>query len=609
MEPTQALIKLICLPFSSFLSLADRLAIPFLISSFLIGLGVYIFSQKKSIPGFVQYCFPKSIYLHPSAILDYKFFYFSNLLTPLFIYPLAAYLSLKFSNILQDLLFGLGVHPLPLFSPLGLLGPLLFSLIYTIALGVAFDFGLYFSHYLSHKIPWLWEFHKVHHSAGTLTPMTVRRMHPMDDILTNCFVGLFVAIVDALLRCFIEGPVAAINVFNINLLFFLFYFLGYHLRHSHVWVDYGKFWDKIIISPAQHQIHHSTSPKHFDKNMGFIFAFWDRMFGTLYVPVGREEITFGINHDGEHLRYSSLARLFFLPFLTMFKHFGKTPSPLNLWLLLIVPFVLSPIIAVAMDKAKPNIFLEDLTSPEVHQLIANGYTRVLVPTGGLEQNGPHMVLGKHNFIIRATSEKIAQRAGHMLVAPVVPYTNCGSVDPPSVHMRFTGSVSLTEDTFASVLECVARSLKQGGVKEIYFLGDHGLSQKVQDKVAAKLTSEWQKDGVKAVNLSDYYFQNGQYMSFRLQGWSKERFGGHARVSDTSELMVVHPEGIRKDLIKLGKNDDGSGVDGDPTPANREIGEQMLDMKIRAAVQQILSPNQAAMQVQKPVNSTNQSLSD
>src|ERR1700733_15107607 len=169
MEPTQALIKLICLPFHSFVSMADRLAVPFLFSSFLIALGLFVCRREKSILGFIQYCFPKNIYLHPSSILDYKFFYISNLLTLLFIYPLAAYLSLQFSHVLQDYFFGLGVRPVFLSSPIG---PLLFSVLYTIVLALAFDFGLFFAHYLVHKIPWLWEFHKVHHSAAVLTPIT-----------------------------------------------------------------------------------------------------------------------------------------------------------------------------------------------------------------------------------------------------------------------------------------------------------------------------------------------------------------------------------------------------------------------------------------------------
>jgi len=439
-----------------------------------------------------------------------------------------------------------------------------------------------------------------------LTPITVRRQHPLDDILANCFLGLFVGLADALLRCFIGGPVAQINVFNINLVFFAFYFVGYNIRHSHVWIDYGKTLDRIFISPAQHQIHHSIKQEHWDKNMGFVFSFWDSMFGTLYVPEGKEEIIFGLNEQGEHLQYSSVPRLFFLPFVRALKHINGRPVLSNAWLVLILPFVFSPMIVAALENSKQDVFLEDLTSPEVRQLIANGYTRVLVPTGGIEQNGPHMVLGKHNFVIKFASEKIAQRAGHTLVAPAVPFSACGNISPPTMHMRFAGSISLTDSAFADVLDCVARSLKQSGFKEIYFLGDHGPSQKIQDEEAAKLTAEWQKDQVKVVNLSDYYFHNGQSFSLWLKGLSPEKIGSHASIRDTSELLAVHPEGVRKSLLKPGHGEDGTGVEGDPSQANRETGQQMLDMKIRAAIQQILSPNRAAIQYQRPAKSDNQS---
>ncbi len=569
----------------------DRLGVPYLVSSLLLAAAVYMVSQRCSIGQFFRSAFPKQVYLHPSAILDYKFYYINTFVSLLLPFALATWLSAKFSHVVQDSIYMLGIKPALVFAPFHWLGPLLFSVFYTLAMAVAYDFGLFFSHYLLHKIPWLWEFHKVHHSAAVLTPVTVHRMHPVDDFLTYSFIGLFTAITDAVLRCCIAGPVAAVNIYSVNLMFFLFYFFGYHIRHSHVWIDYGKTWDRVFISPAQHQIHHSLKVAHWDKNMGFILALWDRLFGTLYVPQAKEEITFGLNKKGEHKHYSSVLRLYFLPFIKGVKHLRGRPVALNLCLLLILPVVFAPLISAAMDKTKPNVFLEDLTSAEVRDLINSGYIRVLVPTGGIEQNGPHMVLGKHNYIVRAASEKIAIRAGHTLVAPAVPYTACGNISPPTEHMRFAGSISLTDEALAATLECVARSLKASGFKEIYFLGDHGPSQKVQQAVADKLTAQWQGEQVRVVNLSDYYLQNGQYMSLRLQGMDANKIGNHAGVRDTAELLAVHPAGVRRALIKAGTADDG--VIGDPTGANEAIGEQMLDMKVRAAVQQILSPNRAA----------------
>jgi sterol desaturase/sphingolipid hydroxylase (fatty acid hydroxylase superfamily)/creatinine amidohydrolase/Fe(II)-dependent formamide hydrolase-like protein len=606
----ESFLRILFLPITKIVMVTDRLGLPYLLSSLLLAFLVYAFTQRYSIVRFFKFCFPKKVYLHPSAILDYKFYYVNTFVQAFFPLSLTIWLSASFSQVLQDFFFGFGIKPVFAFAPFHWLGPLLFSIFYTLALAVAFDFGLFFSHYLLHKLPWLWEFHKVHHSAESLTPVTVHRMHPMDDFITYCFVALFTSIVDAVLRVFIAGPVAEINIYSTNLMFFLFYFFGYHARHSHVWIDYGKNWDNILISPAQHQIHHSTKRQHWDKNLGFIVAFWDRLFGTLYVPAEKEEISFGLNEEGEHKHYSSMTRLYFLPFVRNLRYLGTRPHVLNLCLLLIVPVITSPLIASALDKAKPNVFMEDMTSQEVKDLIAHGYIRAIVPTGGVEQNGAHMVLGKHNYIIKATSEKIAIRAGHTLVAPPIPYSACGNICPPTGHMRFTGSISLTDDAFASVLECVARSLKQSGFKEIYFLGDHGPSQKIQNDVATKLSAEWQndqtKDPVKVVNLSNYYLENGQYMSFRLQGWDAKKIGTHAGIRDTAEMMAVHPQGVREKLMKAGTLNDGSGVDGDPTGATPLIGQQMLEMKIRAAVQQILSPSQTATKFTAPPKSGSES---
>src|SRR5207253_7459894 len=102
----------------------------------------------------------------------------------------------------------------------------------------------------------------------------------------------------------------------------------------------------------------------------------------------------------------------------------------------------------------------ELTSPEVCAAIAAGYTTAIVPTGGTEQNGPHLVIGKHHEVVTFTSERIAKELGHTLVAPVLDYTPEARIDPPEGHMRFAGTISVPDAVFAAVLECAARSLRQ-----------------------------------------------------------------------------------------------------------------------------------------------------
>jgi creatinine amidohydrolase/Fe(II)-dependent formamide hydrolase-like protein/sterol desaturase/sphingolipid hydroxylase (fatty acid hydroxylase superfamily) len=572
----------------------ERYFYAYLATSFLIALFLYVIvARSHTILSFFSFAFPKSVYLHPSAILDYKYFYSNTLLEGIFVLPAIALLTASFGQVTRTVFYGFNLHPFINVHPL------LCSVLYTIVLALAYDFGLYFGHFLAHRVPWIWEFHKVHHAAETLTPFTVARMHPVDDLISMGFASCIMVLFDTVFRTLFGGPIALFYVFGLNFLFFLFYAAGYNLRHSHIWVDYGQFWDRILISPAQHQIHHSIRKKHWDKNMGFILSIWDGMFGTLYVPKEKEEITFGLNKEGEHKQYSSLTKLYFLPFLRVLAHFRGRPKAWNLAILILIPFAMAPVLVGALDKAKPRVFMEDLTSTEVQDMISHGFTKVLVPTGGIEQGGAHLALGKHNFIVKVTSEKIALRLGHTLVAPVIPFSPAGDVSPPTKHMRYAGTITLSEPVFEAVVESVARSLKQHGFKEIYLLGDHGGAQKAQQAVADKLSKEWQAEGVKVIQLDDYYSGNGQFLSLRLRGLSGS-VGSHASIADTSEMLCVDPDGVRMGLAKAGHEGDGSGIEGDPKTASKSLGEDFIEMKVRAAVQEILESENRQAYLRKPL---------
>ena len=142
--------------------------------------------------------------------------------------------------------------------------------LYTLTVLIAFDLGVFVAHYLQHRVPVLWEFHKVHHSARVLTPITVYRMHPVDDILSGSCVALTVGAVAGTFAWALGGPIGELLVLGVNLGLFLFYVVGYNLRHSHVWLSYPRWLSGLLVSPAQHQIHHSRAPVHFDKNLGFV---------------------------------------------------------------------------------------------------------------------------------------------------------------------------------------------------------------------------------------------------------------------------------------------------------------------------------------------------
>jgi creatinine amidohydrolase/Fe(II)-dependent formamide hydrolase-like protein len=236
----------------------------------------------------------------------------------------------------------------------------------------------------------------------------------------------------------------------------------------------------------------------------------------------------------------------------------------------------------------PNtISMVDMTWLEVRSAIAHGYTTVIVPSGGIEENGPHMVLGKHDYIVRYTAERIASELKNTLVAPVVSFVPQGDFSPPTGNMQFPGTIGVSDSVYAGLLEGIARSLKSAGFKTICFIADHGESQPPQNDVAARLTQEWMKDHVTVVSVADYYADEPQTQYLLAQGETRTSIGFHAGITDTSELLAAHPEGV--DLRRFAEMPftfAASGASGDPMRASVERGKALLDIKIAAAVRQI-----------------------
>jgi sterol desaturase/sphingolipid hydroxylase (fatty acid hydroxylase superfamily) len=163
----------------------------------------------------------------------------------------------------------------------------------TAFLFLAYEFGYWFDHYLSHRIPLLWDFHKVHHTAEVLSPLTNFRVHPIDSLVFGNILGLSLGITGGVVTFLQLGR--PFEVGGTNLILVTFFFITVHLQHSHVWIATTGVLGRVIMSPAHHQIHHSDSPKHFNKNFGSCLSLWDWVFGTLHVPDrNRERLTFGV---------------------------------------------------------------------------------------------------------------------------------------------------------------------------------------------------------------------------------------------------------------------------------------------------------------------------
>ncbi|MBV9557378.1 MAG: sterol desaturase family protein [Pseudolabrys sp.] len=168
----------------------------------------------------------------------------------------------------------------------------------TVMLFLAYELGYWFNHWLSHRVPVLWEFHKVHHSAEVLTPLTNFRVHPVYTWVFANILAFSAAVANGIAN-YMFGETAyqyALSDSNIILVFFIHLYV--HLQHSHVWISFTGWLGRVLVSPAHHQVHHSMNPKHFNKNFGSCLALWDWIFGTLYVPgKEREKLSFGVAPD------------------------------------------------------------------------------------------------------------------------------------------------------------------------------------------------------------------------------------------------------------------------------------------------------------------------
>jgi creatinine amidohydrolase len=238
-----------------------------------------------------------------------------------------------------------------------------------------------------------------------------------------------------------------------------------------------------------------------------------------------------------------------------------------------------------------TVFLEELTWTEVRDGLAAGVTTVILPTGGTEQNGPHMVLGKHNYLVRYKAGEVAQRLGNALVAPVVAYVPEGDVAPPSGHMRFPGTITTPPEVFEQVLEYAARSFRQHGFLDIALLGDSGGNQASQAAVAERLNQEWADTPVRVHHLTDYYPGPGDAWLV-TQGEREEDVGSHAGMHDTASLLFLNPAMLRPDKLAPGVRGDGSGTVGNPARSTAAYGARILEMQIDAAVRQILRLRQS-----------------
>lgn len=306
--------------YQNFLGNTIRVAPIYLVATVLIAYLIYLI-RKVDIP-FRQWILPTEIVRSKSSLTDVKLFFGGRL------FALTGFLgSVTITTATATMIFvALGgkmsasdLHPLAIAFLVMLVS----------------DFSVYWIHRIHHEQPVLWPFHSVHHSAEVLSPITVYRKHPIYDIFAALLRSVLIGALQGLLLALFTDTITASQIAGINVFYFLFNILGSNFRHSHIWISYGRVLEHILISPAQHQIHHSRAVKHHDKNYGEILAVWDWMFGTLYIPDAYEKLDFGLS-DREGV---------------------PTPQPHNgFWQAIYVPFVESwnAIVRNRTPEAKPE---------------------------------------------------------------------------------------------------------------------------------------------------------------------------------------------------------------------------------------------------------------
>ncbi len=234
--------------------------------------------------------------------------------------------------------------------------------------------------------------------------------------------------------------------------------------------------------------------------------------------------------------------------------------------------------------------LERLTSPELAARIAAGTRTVLVPIGGTERNGAHMVLGKHNVRVGRLAERIAAELGNAVVAPVLAYVPEGDIDPPTQHMRSAGTISIPEAAFESLLEGAARSLRRHGFTLIVLLGDHGGYVPSLRRVAERLNRAFAGGTAPArvLLLQSYYDASQRDFARWLgqRGYSEAEIGRHAGLADTALALAVDPTLVRSELLSAPATAKADGVSGDPRRASAELG--------RVGVERIVAVSTAAI---------------
>lgn len=266
-----------------------------------------VYRRQNARGGFLRWLLPAKIYLHPSHFIDLQLFVITRAMAAVGVLGTVSLTTATAAVVAAQI------------SPPALGALHLSPFLVAFLMWLPSDFANYWTHRLFHNAARLWPLHAVHHSAEVLTPLTTYRQHPLGVIIAVALQSIVIGGVQGVLLGNIAPQTTVAMIAGANACFVLANAALAALHHSHVWLSFGPFCERIIISPAQHQIHHSTNAAHYNKNFGNTLALWDWMFGTLYIIRGPEDLQFGLTEAAEQpLRTQRLLPILLNPIQRMF---------------------------------------------------------------------------------------------------------------------------------------------------------------------------------------------------------------------------------------------------------------------------------------------------
>lgn len=285
----------------------------YIFTSIVLAFYVYVRSKSstsKKSGGFLTYLFKRENYTSKSALTDYSFLIFNGFVKVLLFGSLGYWISNQQNNMNEWLLENVGYRVIQVDISVLLI-------IYPILLLIIGDLSYYMLHWLYHKIPFLWSFHKVHHSSTAMNPLTQYRIHPVELIINNFRYALVLVLMGGTFNYLVGGVFSQKTIYGVNILLLVFNTWGANLRHSHIKLTYFSWLENWLISPYQHQIHHSSQKHLYDKNLGSKLAIWDKIFGTLVKSKDVEELKVGLGEEDK--QYDSFLKNLARPFISIFQ--------------------------------------------------------------------------------------------------------------------------------------------------------------------------------------------------------------------------------------------------------------------------------------------------